>query len=135
MWKGYRDAECAFITVDEEKVPGVGRSALYLAIYAPKKGIVEVWALQQGPKVATLLASKFGRLINCKQNTCYCISFRKQINLYLVFRLLYIKHGIMGLNSTTSRNANFGQHSCVFINNLGIISEVYVPFHSIFKLI
>ncbi|XP_073989801.1 rab3 GTPase activating protein isoform X1 [Rhodnius prolixus] len=108
MWKGYRDAECAFITVDEEKVPGVGRSALYLAIYAPKKGIVEVWALQQGPKVATLLASKFGRL-------------------------LYIKHGIMGLNSTTSRNANFGQHSCVFINNLGIISEVYVPFHSIFN--
>uniref|UniRef100_A0A0V0G5R9 Putative rab3 gtpase-activating protein non-catalytic subunit n=1 Tax=Triatoma dimidiata TaxID=72491 RepID=A0A0V0G5R9_TRIDM len=106
MWKGYRDAECAFITVDEEKVPGAGRSALYLAIYAPKKGIVEVWALQQGPKVATLLASKFGRL-------------------------LYIKHGIMGLSNTVVRNSNFSQHPCVFVNNSGIISEVYVPFHAI----
>ncbi|KAK9507453.1 hypothetical protein O3M35_007305 [Rhynocoris fuscipes] len=106
MWKGYRDAECAFITVDEEKMPGAGRSAVFLAIYAPKKGIVEVWALQQGPKVTTLLASKNGRL-------------------------MYIKHGVMGMNTTSARNSNCSHHPCVFINNSGVLNEVYVPFHAI----
>jgi hypothetical protein len=59
MWKGYREAECAFLPVYENK--GSGRCALFLAIYAPKKGIIEVWALQQGPKVVTFPATKTGR--------------------------------------------------------------------------
>lgn len=64
MWKGYRDAECAFIPVEEDKGTGTSRKALYLAIYAPKKAIVEVWALQQGPKIVSFLATKNGRWVH-----------------------------------------------------------------------
>lgn len=67
MWKGYRDAQCAFIPVEEKKIPGSGKRALYLVMYAPKKGIIEVWALQNGPKLATFLSSKTGR---------YCLLFK-----------------------------------------------------------
>lgn len=37
------------------------RIALFLAIYAPKKGIIDIWGIRQGPKIATFSASKNGR--------------------------------------------------------------------------
>ncbi|KAF6207523.1 hypothetical protein GE061_015969 [Apolygus lucorum] len=106
MWKGYRDAECAFIPVDEDKGSGNSRKALYLAIYSPKKAIVEVWALQQGPKITSFAASKNGRL-------------------------LYIKHGLMGANNISHKNINSSQHPCVYINSSGDLKQVCVPFHLI----
>lgn len=106
MWKGYRDAQCAFIPVEEKKLPGSGKRALYLVIYAPKKGIIEVWALQHGPKLSTFLAPKNGRL-------------------------LYINYGLLGVNALSMKTSNTSQHPCVFLNPDGIISQVIVPFHSI----
>jgi len=35
--------------------------ALFLVIYVPKQGIIEIWAMQQGPRVAKFTASKSGR--------------------------------------------------------------------------
>lgn len=61
MWKGYRDAECGWIMCHEEKKSNDKRIALFLVVYAPKKGIIEVWAMQQGPRVAAFPASKYGR--------------------------------------------------------------------------
>lgn len=61
MWKGYRDAECGWIMCHEEKKGDKKRVVLFLVIYAPKKGLIEVWAMQQGPRVATFPASKTGR--------------------------------------------------------------------------
>lgn len=62
MWKGYRDAQCGWLTAEEQQeTKSHKRSALFLVIYAPKKGIVEVWAMQQGPRVATFTVSKNGR--------------------------------------------------------------------------
>lgn len=74
MWKGYRDAQCGWIEVTEERDRGVHRNvdkksgrkalfrtALFLVIYAPKKGVIDIWSIQQGPKITTFTASKNGR--------------------------------------------------------------------------
>jgi hypothetical protein len=66
---GYRDAQCGWLEVREEgrqhsinskNVPHP-RVALFLVIYVPKQGIIEIWAMQQGPRVAKFTASRSGR--------------------------------------------------------------------------
>lgn len=76
MWKGYRDAQCGWIEAHEEKQrisrkerknnPGIvshsqQRRALFLVIYAPKKGLIDIWSIQNGSKITSFSASKNGR--------------------------------------------------------------------------
>lgn len=68
MWKGYREAQCAFIEVTEarnrkESSSESRRSGLFLVIYAPKKALIEIWCMQLGPKIATFHAAKHGFLL------------------------------------------------------------------------
>jgi hypothetical protein len=66
---GYRDAQCGWIEVQEEtrqrsissRNNTLPRLALFLVIYVPKQGIIEIWTMQQGPRVAKFTASKSGR--------------------------------------------------------------------------
>ncbi|KAG8314054.1 Rab3 GTPase-activating protein non-catalytic subunit, partial [Homalodisca vitripennis] len=104
MWKGYRDAQCGWLTAEEEQSKGRKRLALFLVIYAPKKGIVEVWAMQQGPRIATFTASKNGRLF-------------------------YIGHGLLGVSSVGNRNPNRSATPCVFVDECGVLTEISIPFH------
>lgn len=116
MWKGYRDAQCGWIEVEEEKHSGMHkaftkfkqtpqlRSAFFLVIYAPKKGIIDIWSTQQGPKITTFTASKHGRL-------------------------LYINYGLLGVNDNIHISKNKPQYSCVFMDPLGGLKEITVPFH------
>ncbi|CAL7946204.1 unnamed protein product [Xylocopa violacea] len=116
MWKGYRDAQCGWIEVEEEKHCGVHkaftkfkqipqlRSALFLVIYAPKKGVIDIWSTQQGPKITTFTASKRGRL-------------------------LYINYGLLGANDNVNLSKNKPQYSCIFMDPLGGLKEITVPFH------
>ncbi|XP_011867748.1 PREDICTED: rab3 GTPase-activating protein non-catalytic subunit isoform X2 [Vollenhovia emeryi] len=116
MWKGYRDAQCGWIQVAEERDRGIRknvdksgrktvlRTALFLVIYAPKKGVIDIWSIQQGPKITTFTASKNGRL-------------------------LYINYGFLGANDSATLSKNKAQYSCVFIDPLGGLKEIYVPFH------
>ncbi|XP_015586731.1 rab3 GTPase-activating protein non-catalytic subunit isoform X2 [Cephus cinctus] len=120
MWKGYRDAQCGWIEVSEEKNrvshKGHGKSnfktshghplrtALFLVIYAPKKGIIDIWGAQQGTKITTFSASKHGRL-------------------------LYTSYGLLGLNDMVINHTNHAQYPCVFMDPLGGLKEITVPFH------
>ncbi|XP_031368306.1 rab3 GTPase-activating protein non-catalytic subunit isoform X3 [Apis dorsata] len=116
MWKGYRDAQCGWIEVEEEKHSGMHkafskfkqtpqlRSAFFLVIYAPKKGIIDIWSTQQGPKITTFTASKHGRL-------------------------LYINYGLLGVNDNIHISKNKPQYSCIFMDPLGGLKEITVPFH------
>ncbi|XP_071637599.1 rab3 GTPase-activating protein non-catalytic subunit isoform X3 [Temnothorax longispinosus] len=116
MWKGYRDAQCGWIEVAEERDRGTRknidksgrkaflRTALFLVIYAPKKGVIDIWSIQQGPKITTFTASKNGRL-------------------------LYINYGFLGANDSAVLSKNKAQYSCVFIDPLGGLKEIRVPFH------
>ncbi|CAG0917366.1 unnamed protein product [Notodromas monacha] len=62
MWKGYRDAEIAWT---ESHSSSTHRYACFLAIYAPRRGILEVWATQHGPRVAAFNVPKAARLFDC----------------------------------------------------------------------
>ncbi|XP_033156235.1 rab3 GTPase-activating protein regulatory subunit [Drosophila mauritiana] len=113
VWKGYRDAQCAFVPVKEKSVRGIKthkRKALFLVIYAPRMGCLDIWALQNGPKVAAFNVSKSGQLI-------------------------YNNHsplgsgGSSGNNSTQSRKSLAINH-CLFLDpSDGSLKEIHIPFH------
>lgn len=74
--QGYRDAQIGWIQIVEdlhERVPekvdfspfgntqGPSRVAQFLVIYAPRRGILEVWSTQQGPRVGAFNVGKHCR--------------------------------------------------------------------------
>ncbi|XP_067335261.1 rab3 GTPase-activating protein non-catalytic subunit-like isoform X2 [Channa argus] len=113
MWKGYRDAQLGWLQVPEE--PGdrefspsaslPRRHALFLVIYAPRRGILEVWGMQQGPRVGAFTVGK------------HC-------------RLLYAGYHLMGVNSVTSKGWQLHtQQVCLLDPTTGALRIVNVPFH------
>ncbi|XP_012937688.1 rab3 GTPase-activating protein non-catalytic subunit [Aplysia californica] len=109
MWKGYRDAQLGWIEVKEESVePGKNndhyRLAQFLIIYAPRRGILEVWLAAHGPRVAAFNVSKSCRLV------CPC-------------------YGMMGLNNVTCRGVRSRVFQCALIDPDGVIKTIDIPFH------
>lgn len=105
MWKGYRDAECGWLEVAEDETAATSKKSLLLLIYAPKRGIVEVWRCQKGPRIATFNVGK-----NCK--------------------LFYNNYSILGLNHILRlRAAKPLVSSCyLFDRSSGLLSTFDVPF-------
>lgn len=75
-YKGYRDAEVGWIQTVEDlheretekmdfspfgNAQGPSRVAQFLVIYAPRRGILEVWSTQQGPRVGAFNVGKYCR--------------------------------------------------------------------------
>uniref|UniRef100_A0A8D0WYR6 Rab3 GTPase-activating protein non-catalytic subunit n=1 Tax=Sus scrofa TaxID=9823 RepID=A0A8D0WYR6_PIG len=120
MWKGYRDAQTGWIQIVEdlhERVPeradfspfgspqGPSRVAQFLVIYAPRRGILEVWSTQQGPRVGAFNVGK------------HC-------------RLLYPGYKIMGLNNVTSQSWQPQTYQICLVDPVsGSVKTVSVPFH------
>ncbi|XP_017858668.1 PREDICTED: rab3 GTPase-activating protein regulatory subunit [Drosophila arizonae] len=107
VWKGYRDAQCAFVPIKERSVRGIKthrRNALFLVIYVPRLGCLDIWALQNGPKVAAFNVCKSGQLV-------------------------YNNHsplGAAGVQMRRSPNLNY----CLFLDpSDGSLKEVHIPFH------
>ncbi|KAH9087544.1 hypothetical protein Ae201684P_000946 [Aphanomyces euteiches] len=61
LWKGYRDAQCAWMTQDG---PNKG---LYMVFYSARRGLVEVWRARHGPRV---LCQPIGAQAKLKLATC-----------------------------------------------------------------
>ncbi|CAG5866197.1 unnamed protein product [Menidia menidia] len=113
MWKGYRDAQLGWLQVQEERgdrefSPSASlprRHALFLIIYAPRRGILEVWAMQRGPRVGAFTVGK------------HC-------------RLLYAGYRLMGVNSVTSQGWQLHtQQVCLLEPSTGALRTVSIPFH------
>ncbi|XP_055495695.1 rab3 GTPase-activating protein non-catalytic subunit [Leucoraja erinacea] len=120
MWKGYRDAEVGWIQVVEDlhereieksnvspfsSPTGLRRVAQFLVIYAPRRGILEVWSTQQGPRVGAFNVGK------------HC-------------RLLYPGYKIMGLNNVTSQGWQPQTYQICLIDPVdGNVKTINVPFH------
>ncbi|KAH9519441.1 Rab3 GTPase-activating protein non-catalytic subunit [Bulinus truncatus] len=109
MWKGYRDAQLGWVEVKEENVePGKNndhyRLAQFLIIYAPRRGILEVWLAAHGPRVAAFNVSKSCFLV------CPC-------------------YGMMGLNNVTCKGVKSKAFQCALIDPDGMIKTVHIPFH------
>ncbi|XP_033735108.1 rab3 GTPase-activating protein non-catalytic subunit-like [Pecten maximus] len=109
MWKGYRDAQLGWIEVREDSPHGnhdqeLSRVAQFLIIYAPRRGILEVWTAANGPRVAAFNVNKWCRLV--------CPSY-----------------GIMGLNNVTCRGVKTKVFQCALIEPTGVIKTLDIPFH------
>uniref|UniRef100_A0A8C1PCU5 RAB3 GTPase activating protein subunit 2 (non-catalytic) n=1 Tax=Cyprinus carpio TaxID=7962 RepID=A0A8C1PCU5_CYPCA len=113
MWKGYRDAQLGWVQVSEARgerdlatSPSMPRRhAQFLVIYAPRRGILEVWGTQHGPRVGAFTVGK------------HC-------------RLLYAGHRLMGVNSVTSQGWQIHtQQVCLFDPVNGALRAVTIPFH------
>uniref|UniRef100_A0A3P8X8D0 RAB3 GTPase activating protein subunit 2 (non-catalytic) n=1 Tax=Esox lucius TaxID=8010 RepID=A0A3P8X8D0_ESOLU len=113
MWKGYRDAQLGWVQVSEGRgeresspsAPLPRRHAQFLVIYAPRRGILEVWGTQQGPRVGAFTVGK------------HC-------------RLLYAGYRLMGVNSVTSQGWQLHtQQVCLFDPATGALRTITVPFH------
>ena len=63
MWKGYRDAQCAWVQ-QEGLDPNKERFSMFLAIYAPRRGILEVWQTRVGPRLILLEVGMNCKLLN-----------------------------------------------------------------------
>lgn len=67
IWKGYRDAQCGWITVPCDQIQESTikpQHTLFLVIYAKKRGILEVWCPYQHYRVAAFNAGKKGVLMS-----------------------------------------------------------------------
>lgn len=109
IWKGYRDAQCGFIEVTEKVAKDAAmkqdrRKAMFLVIYAPRRSVLEVWSLQNGPKVAAFSAAKNGQLV-------------------------YNTHSFMGVSSGSSK-VKYTGHGCTFFDpSDNSLKEISIPFH------
>lgn len=63
VWKGYRSAQCGWIEVKRNPDELGSPHASFLVIYAPKRGLLEVWSAQRGPRVAAFNVGKSCRLL------------------------------------------------------------------------
>ncbi|XP_043367671.1 rab3 GTPase-activating protein non-catalytic subunit isoform X3 [Dermochelys coriacea] len=121
MWKGYRDAQIGWIQTVEDlhereaekkmdfspfgSTRSPSRVAQFLVIYAPRRGILEVWSTQQGPRVGAFNVGK------------HC-------------RLLYPGYKIMGLNNMISQGWQSQTYQICLVDPVsGSIKTVHVPFH------
>lgn len=114
---GYRDAECGFLEVEEvvhktrhrhrhhAHTPSASSptSVLLLVIFSPKKGLVELFSLRHGPRVAALRVSKNGRLV-------------------------YTPHGLLGFSTVPRKGSTSGSVPVAFISEEGFM-DLLVPFH------
>ncbi|KAK6636122.1 hypothetical protein RUM43_009774 [Polyplax serrata] len=111
LWKGYRDAQCGFLQIQEDRIrrsrrhKGIDslppRQGLFVVIYAPKKGLVEIFSTQTGLRVTSFKVSKFGRLI-------------------------YNPRGYLA--PASSGGFNLSHNQVIFITEEGL-TEFLVPFH------
>lgn len=108
MWKGYRDAQLGWVQVKEDSHHGESpqhrRVAQFLIIYAPRRGILEVWTAGNGPRIAAFNVGKSCQLI--------CPGY-----------------GYLGLNNVTSRGVKTKSFQCALLDPSGTIKTLEVPFH------
>ncbi|KAK0425669.1 hypothetical protein QR680_009314 [Steinernema hermaphroditum] len=103
IWKGYREARCAWIESSGKVASGGKGKALFLVIFAPRRGLLEVWAMHNGPRVSAFNVDRNGRLL--------WVGSTSQLLL-----------GRSDKKVDTSTSA-------VFISSNGYVHQIAAPFH------
>ncbi|KAL3211750.1 hypothetical protein MRX96_008449 [Rhipicephalus microplus] len=110
IWKGYRDAECGWVEVEDSSpdtaINGVPRRTQFLIVYAPRWGLIEVWCPHQSSRVAAFEVGKGGRL-------------------------LYNNYTLMGLNNVLVKTVRPNTYQCCYMTSEGKLYAVAVPFHRV----
>ncbi|XP_072938596.1 rab3 GTPase-activating protein non-catalytic subunit [Epargyreus clarus] len=112
LFKGCRDAQCAFVQIfdAESKKPQLSvvkeiRRAVFLIIYNPKKGLIDIRLMHRGNRVAVFTAAKNGILL---YNTCGLIGAEKNY---------------------THKTLNLPEFQCVLIDPDGKLKKFNIPFY------
>ncbi|GBN74944.1 Rab3 GTPase-activating protein non-catalytic subunit [Araneus ventricosus] len=92
---------------EHDKLIDCEAAVFFLVIYAPRRGILEVWCSQQGPRVAAFNVGKSGRL--------FCPGYT-----------------IVGGNFSTALMKD-RLCSCYFLDVDGVLKKIIVPFHLILR--
>lgn len=109
IFKGYRDAQIGWICVDDEtEDKNNKRYAIYLIIYAPKRGLLEIWGCQQGIRVAAFNVGKTSKLF------------------FAGYYMLTLNGGL-----SNEQFKNNHRIQCFLVNLEGIIKNIQIPFHLI----
>lgn len=111
LFKGCRDAQCAFVQIFEmeDKKPKLSivkdlKRAIFLIIYNPKKGLIDIRIMQKGNRVAAFTATKNGLLL---YNTC----------------------GLVGaVKNYTYKKINLPEFQCVLMDPDGTLKKFNIPF-------
>uniref|UniRef100_A0A8R1TPJ0 Rab3-GAP regulatory subunit N-terminal domain-containing protein n=1 Tax=Onchocerca volvulus TaxID=6282 RepID=A0A8R1TPJ0_ONCVO len=111
MWKGYRDARCAWLegvsTLDRKKsryeLDLQPSTALFLVIFAPRRGLLEAWSMQNGRRVFASTVDRHGRLIGIPQ----------------------LNDHLLGCDERTAVHLP----SVFFLSSDGTIYHLWIPFH------
>lgn len=111
MWKGYREAQCGWIEAQENCVDIFSKKVLFLCIYAPKRGLLEIWRCQHGARVEAFRVGRNCRLI-------YCPYSMLGMNDILLNQL---RKNSASLLTPSNRCYLFDQDTCS-------LSEIKVPF-------
>ncbi|KAH7932641.1 hypothetical protein HPB49_000336 [Dermacentor silvarum] len=110
IWKGYRDAECGWVEVEDSSpdtaINGVPRRTQFLIVYAPRWGVIEVWCPHQSSRVAAFEVGKGGRL-------------------------LYTNYTLVGLNNVLVKTVRPNTYPCCYMTSEGKLYAVAVPFHRV----
>lgn len=111
IWKGYRDAQCSFMQVDEKLSKNTHKQkrkhTTFLAIYSPRRSTVDVWCVERGKKLAVFPAGPHGQLIQ---------------------QFGYAQPGIDGAASTKSSQSV--PTTAFYLNPSDLsIKELTIPFH------
>lgn len=112
LFKGCRDAQCAFVQIfdtdtrkPDQSIVKQFRRAIFLIIYNPKKGLIDIRLMQRGTRVAVFTATKNGKLL---YNTCGLVGAEKNY---------------------THRKSNLPEFQCVLIDPDGKLKEFNIPFY------
>ncbi|EJD74601.1 hypothetical protein LOAG_18108 [Loa loa] len=111
MWKGYRDARCAWLegvsTLDRKKsryeLEVQPSTALFLIIFAPRRGLLEAWSMQNGRRVFASTVDRHGRLIGIPR----------------------LSDHLLGCDERAASHLP----SVFFLSSNGTIHHLWIPFH------
>ncbi|KAI3422421.1 hypothetical protein GPALN_012932 [Globodera pallida] len=109
IWKGYRQARCAWIEATSTSRTSPQKRALFLVIFAPKRGLLEVWSMLNGPRVSAFQVEEGGRLLSIPT----------------------IQNGILlgGADIRESESQKTSRAGAVFLTPNGFLYSIDVPFH------
>lgn len=111
LWKGYRDAHCFFLEVPFDNNAASTSSwpsyqskskqdlILCLAIHAPRRGVVEVWKLRDGPRLSIIKCESGSRVI---QPACQFRGSEHDVQTEYIPAEAYILNGDSGHLSVVS---------------------------------
>lgn len=123
LWKGYRSAQCGWIEVKRNPEERGSPCASFVAIYAPKRGLLEIWSAQRGPRVAAFNVGRGCRLL---------YSGFKMFNMRA--EAAHLKGAAAAANTNLLIDQSYSTHCYLLNPKTGTVYTIELPYtYSLYK--